>query len=257
MPFIGLGLHVIIALFFAVHVVRSRQNMYWLFVLFSFPLLGSLVYFLVVYWPSNQRMQRHGQKLLSAANNIIDPGREMRQAQEAFDYTPTAQNRMRLAAAQLAAGQSQAAAENYSACLQGPFANDPEIRLGAAQAYIESGQAQRAMEHLQFLQQERPAYQAESVGILQARAWAGLGEDGQARAAFEDLLARFGSFDVHAEYAIWAAQCGDSATAERLRQAIEKITQRWTSAQRELNAAMMRRLMHAYRQMEESARRAR
>ncbi len=37
MPFLGIGFHVIVALFFAVHVVRSNQNMYWLFILFVFP----------------------------------------------------------------------------------------------------------------------------------------------------------------------------------------------------------------------------
>ena len=48
MPFVGLGLHVLVALFFAIHAVRSGQNMYWLFILFVFPLLGSIVYFVVV-----------------------------------------------------------------------------------------------------------------------------------------------------------------------------------------------------------------
>ena len=48
MPFLGIGLHVLVALFFAVHAMRTHQQMTWLFVLFSFPLLGSLVYFFAV-----------------------------------------------------------------------------------------------------------------------------------------------------------------------------------------------------------------
>lgn len=51
MPFLGIGFHVIVALFFAVHVVRNNQNMYWLFILFAFPLLGSVVYFFAIYLP--------------------------------------------------------------------------------------------------------------------------------------------------------------------------------------------------------------
>lgn len=51
MPFIGLGLHVFIALFFAVHAIRSGQQIYWLVILFSFPLLGSVVYFLALPQP--------------------------------------------------------------------------------------------------------------------------------------------------------------------------------------------------------------
>ncbi|AEG69672.1 conserved transmembrane protein of unknown function [Ralstonia solanacearum Po82] len=45
MPFLGIGFHVIVALFFAVHAVRTHQSMYWLFILFAFPLLGSVAYF--------------------------------------------------------------------------------------------------------------------------------------------------------------------------------------------------------------------
>ena len=52
MPFVGLGLHFLVAIFFAIHVVRSGQQMYWLIILFSFPLLGSLVYFFAIYLPN-------------------------------------------------------------------------------------------------------------------------------------------------------------------------------------------------------------
>ena len=45
MPLAGLGLHFLIALFFAIHALRNGRQMYWLLILFSFPLLGSLAYF--------------------------------------------------------------------------------------------------------------------------------------------------------------------------------------------------------------------
>ena len=38
MPFVGL-VHLAIAAFFGVHAIRSGQPMYWLFILFAFPLL--------------------------------------------------------------------------------------------------------------------------------------------------------------------------------------------------------------------------
>ena len=100
MPFLGLGLHVLIALFFAVHAMRSGQQMYWLFVLFSFPLLGSIVYFLVIYLP-NSRLDHGTRKVVAAAAKTLDPTRELRAAHAAFEYTPTAQNQMRLASALL------------------------------------------------------------------------------------------------------------------------------------------------------------
>ena len=96
MPFAGLGLHILVALFFAVHAVRSGQQMYWLIILFSFPLLGSLVYFLAIYLPDS-RLQHGARKVVASAAKALDPTRELREARAAFDYTPTAQNQMRLA----------------------------------------------------------------------------------------------------------------------------------------------------------------
>lgn len=251
MPFIGLGLHLLVALFFAVHAVRTRQQSYWLFILFSFPLLGSMAYFFSIYLPSNQRMQRQGRKLMAAAGQVLDPGRELREARQAWEYTPTAQNRMRLAAALLAAGQAEEAANEYAQCLSGPFANDADIRLGAAQAFALTGQPGRALEHLQFLQREQPGFRPEEVGILQAQTLAASGDVPAAYDLFEQLAQRHGGFHVHAEYAIVAAQQGDRARAERLRPLIEQATSQWQRAQRELNAGTMQRLNAAYRSLEQ------
>ncbi|MFO1338365.1 MAG: hypothetical protein U1F53_09020 [Burkholderiaceae bacterium] len=134
MPIVGLGLHVLIAIFFAIHAVRSGQQTYWLFILFSFPLLGSIVYFLAIYLPDS-RLERGARQAVAKAAKALDPTRELREARAAFEYTPTAQHQMRLAAALLDAGQAEEAATNYEACLKGPFASDLEIRWGAAQAW--------------------------------------------------------------------------------------------------------------------------
>ena len=112
MPFVGLGLHILVALFFAVHAMRHGKQMYWLIILFSFPLLGSIVYFVIEYLPAS-RMQRTAGKVASAAIGFIDPEREYRAATEAYDLAPTAQNKLRLAKAALDKGQAADAVGHY------------------------------------------------------------------------------------------------------------------------------------------------
>jgi hypothetical protein len=55
MPYIGLSLHILVAIYFAVHALKTGRQMYWLFILFSFPLLGLIAYFFVEYLPDMQR----------------------------------------------------------------------------------------------------------------------------------------------------------------------------------------------------------
>jgi hypothetical protein len=244
MPFAGLGLHVVIALFCAVHAIRTRQQMYWLFILFAFPLLGSLVYLFGVYLP-NSRLERSAMKAVSAAVKAIDPTREVREARAAFDDAPTAQNQMRLAAALLAAGDAAGAAQQYESCLRGPFASDAEIRFGAARAFVECQRYADALRYLEPLRLERADFRAEAVALLTARSLAGTSRAAEARTEFEAAEAKYGTYETKAEYAIWAHAVGDRAVTQRLDPELEKISTRWNSLTRELNDPVLRRLSAA------------
>ena len=245
MPFVGVGLHLLVALFFAVHVVRSGQPIFWLFVLFSFPLLGSIVYFVAI-WLPNSRLQHGARKVVSVAAKSLDPTRELREARAAFDYTPTAQNQMRLAAALLAEGQAAEAARHYEACLQGPFAADPEIRFAAARALLAAGRASDSIVHLDTIRGVDAHFRVEQLGLLRAEALAAAGCGDAARVEYESMVARFGSFTSFAEYAIWAATSGDAALAARLRVDADRAMQRWDRHTRELNRPLIRRLDAAF-----------
>lgn len=244
MPFAGLGLHVVLALLCAVHVVRTRQLMYWLFILFAFPLLGSLVYFFGVYLP-NSRLERGAMKAASAAAKVLDPTREVRDARAAFDDAPTAQNQMRLAAALLDVGEAAEAAKQYESCLRGPFASDLDIRFGAARSFVECQCYADALRYLEPLRAERVDFRAEAVSLLIARSYAGTSRSTEARAEFVAAVAKFGTYEVKAEYAIWALAMGDSSTSEALVAELEKISVRWNPLTRELNEPVVRRLKAA------------
>jgi hypothetical protein len=244
MPFLGLGLHVFIALFCAIHAVRTGQPLYWLIILFSFPLLGSLVYFLVIYLP-NSRLERGAVQVVSAAAKALDPGKAVRVAQAEFEATPTAHNQMKLAAALLEAGAAEEAAQHYVAALKGPFAADPDIRFGAAKSLVECRQFEQALLHLEALVSACPGHRSEAVALLLARTHAGLGRGAEARATFERAVEQYGTFEAYAEYAIWAFSTGDAALAARLQTQIDAITGRWNKMNRELNDVPLRRLKAA------------
>lgn len=251
MPFIGIGLHLLVAVFFAVHAVRTGRDMYWLLILFMFPLLGSIVYFFAVYLPST-RLQYTVQKTVSAAARSLDPGRDLREAQDAYKLTPTAQNQMRLAAALLAAGATAEAAEHYEACLQGPFATDAEIRFGAANARLQSGHSVAAINLLEAIRTENPDFRTEQVSLLLAQAYGQAGRTQEAKAEFSSAMSRFGSFEVRAEYAIWALSVGDYSSAKALYQEISQTMKHWPKHARSQNRPIVSRLEAAFANFKES-----
>lgn len=252
MPFIGIGLHILVALFFAVHVVRSGQNMYWLIILFSFPLLGSIVYFFAVYLPDS-RLERGARKAVASAARALDPTRELRESRAAFDYTPTADNRLRLARALLDAGQSAEAVELFEACLSGPFSDDLGIRLEAAKASFEDRQYDKVIAHVAEIRKHDGNFRAEVVAVLHARALDAAGRSADAKAEFESAADRFGGFETQAEYLIWAILRQDLETAGRLQAEIQRRTERWNQHTKELNRPLLRRIEAAYELARKSA----
>lgn len=241
MPIFGLGLHLIVAIFFAVHAVRTGRQMVWLLILFSFPLLGSIVYFAAVFLP-HSRLERQARMAGHALQKKLDPGRDVREARDAFDLTPTAHNQMRLAGALLEAGQTAEAVAQYDACLQGPFAGDAEVILGAARARLAHGQASAAIALLLPLQTRQPGFRPEEVGLVLGRAYNACGQRAEAGEQFIAAAERSSSIETRVELALWALANGQGAVAQRELAEIAHARKHMTKYALDLHRELLRRL---------------
>src|ERR1700709_85586 len=222
MRIFGISLYVIIAVFFAVHAVRSQQNMYWLLILFLFPGLGSAVYFFVIYLPS-LRQSRGARTATRAISQLVDPNRAVREARTDFDRAPTVAHRMRLGAALLDAGNAAEALEHYQAAVSGPFSTDPALLQGLARAQFASGNASATQATLEKLFAANPLARPQSEpALLYARALATIGAPG-ARAAFEMALTSASDAAPRCLYADWLAARPDEADRQRARELYAEI----------------------------------
>jgi hypothetical protein len=245
MPFIGLGLHVLLALFFAVHAVRNGKQLYWIVILFMFPLLGSIVYFFAEFLPSTQ-IERQVAKAGDALSRAVDPGRDLREARQAFEVSPTAQSQQQLALALLNAGDAQQAASHFAECLAGPFGTEPDLRLGAARTHLELGRFADAIALLRAVRADNPAYRPQDVTVLLAQAYWADGNMAAAAATYAEATRIYGDFDIRAEHVLFALETGDIATARSLQRDIDIGMKTWTRHSRKLNKPMLARLDAAW-----------
>ena len=247
MRIFGISLYVIIALFFAVHAVRTQQNVYWLLILFLFPGLGSVVYFFAIYLPT-LRQSRGARAATRAISQLVDPNRAVREARTDFDRAPTVAHRMRLGAALLGAGNVAEALEHYQAAASGPFSSDPALLQGLARAQFANGDASATQDtleklfavHLLARQQPEPA-------LLYARALAAIGAPGT-RAAFETALARASDAAPRCLYADWLAAQPAEADHRRARELYAEIVhdaKHWPRHAREHNSEWLQRAQTA------------
>ncbi len=241
MHILGLGLHLLIAAFCAVHAIRSGQDRYWLFILFMFPLLGSLVYAIAILLPELSQ-SRGARRAVRGIRQAIDPTRELRAAQGAYSESPTVENMLRLADAQVEAGQPSQAVPLYQSALTGIYANDPKIEVRLARAYVESGHPGPARELLEALIRRHPGFRSPDGHLTYARALAALGEREAARHEFNALLGAMAGLQAHAVYAEQLQAWGEQAAARQVREEGLRHAQRMPRHARELNRAWIARL---------------
>lgn len=245
MPYIGLGLHMLFAIFFAVHAVRTGRQMYWLMILFMFPLLGSVVYFFAEFLPST-RIERQVAQAGNAIARAVDPGRDLRDAKQAYEISPSAQSQQQYALALLNAGDAQQASQHFAECLAGPFGNEPDLRLGAVRTNLELGRFPDAIKLLRAVRSDNPNYRAQDVIVLLAQAYWANGDMSAAAATYAEASRLYGDFDIRAEHAMFALETGDIATARSLQRDIDITMKTWTRHSRKLNKPMVARLNAAW-----------
>ncbi|MFY2763099.1 tetratricopeptide repeat protein [Arenimonas sp. MALMAid1274] len=225
MSILGIGLHVIAAIFFAVHAIRTQQPLYWLFILFMFPLLGSLVYGIAIFLPElrqSRGMRKAGRKV----QQLLDPGRELRAALEAHDHAPSVGNQLRVADALLEAGRPAEAVVHYEQALKGLYAGDPDIRARLARALLESGKPAQAREQLDGLIADKPDFRSAPAHLVYARAVAELGDRERAHEEFGVLVGYFPGMEARARYAALLREWGDTEAAQKLAAESLRIAQR-------------------------------
>jgi hypothetical protein len=207
MPLFGGGLlSLLISIVLCVHVVRTNQQIFWIFVILFIPVLGSLVYLAAVVVPEmvgGTRAKRMGM----AARDALDPTREYRTARAAAADTPTVHNQMRLAAAAAAMGRHAEAEQLYAEAATGIHADDPALLLGRANALIELGRAGEAAPLLDKLVGEQPT-RSPSTALAQARVYEALGHYREADAAYQWAAGRLPGLEALARYAAFLANTG-------------------------------------------------
>ena len=236
----GIGIHVIIALFFAIHAIRSRQDTFWLYILFVFPLLGSVVYFVSIYFPE-MRYSRTTRIISKAGIDIVDPRRSIRRARDNFSASATIQNRLNLAKALLSTGNEnniQEALEHFQQCATGLFATEPEVLFGLARAQFSAGQYKPAHQTITRLFEHREASRSQDgPALVNARILAAL-NDPAARSAFEDALRCASDAGPRCLFAEWLVSQKNSADVEKGRALFAEIlndAKRWTKFARQHN----------------------
>ncbi len=218
-----LGPSLILSMILCVHVVRTNQPMYWLWIILVIPWLGAIIYLIAVVLPGLAGGSA-ARGVSRMARDALDPNREYRTAKAACDDVPTVQNQMRLAKAAASLGRHAEAEALFGQAAQGIHAQDPILLLGRATALIELG---RADEALPLLEATDPQSRTPAADLALGRAYEALGRIGEAESAYQLAAGRLPGLEGLGRYAAFLARHGRAGEA---REAVVEMDRRIAGA---------------------------
>ncbi len=217
-----LGPSLILSIILCVHVVRTNQPMYWLWVILVIPWLGAIIYLIAVVLPGLTGGST-ARRVTRAARDTLDPNREYRAAKTAFDDIATVHNQMRLAKAAADLGRYEEAEGFYRQAAQGVHADDPTLLLGRATALIELGRAAEALPLIESLGPDTAEGRAPAVALARGRIFEALGRVEEADAAYQAAAGRLPGLEGLGRYAAFLARQG---RADEAREAVADMDRR-------------------------------
>lgn len=197
----------------AMHVVRTGQQMYWLWILVIGGPLGAAFYFFAVMLPDLMG-GRTARNVGRVARQTLDPDRDYRNALRALDDTPTVGNRIKVAQAAVALGRWSDAEAQWALCGDGHWGDDPVVLLGHADSLLELGKYDAALQKLEKLKALGREGETPRVALAFARAYEGLGRNDEADAAYRFAADRVPGLEAGGRYVAFMAKVGRREDAE-------------------------------------------
>jgi hypothetical protein len=166
-----------------IHVLRTGRDFRWIFLLVFLPGLGALIYFAIEVLPS-LRSNPAARKTMRNMGKIVDPSRQLRSQQLAYDRSQNVETATRLANELIRDGKYDEAIKLCNEARTGVFEDDPTILLALATAHFERKAYRDCIAALDQLREKNPSFRSPEGHLLYARA---LEEDGQTDRAIEEF----------------------------------------------------------------------
>ena len=183
----------------AVHVVRTRRELYWIWIILLGSYLGVIIYVIANVLPD----LRHDPRARKTATKVLDtvaPERRRKQIEQRLELADTVDNRRTLAEECLRLGDFTNAAELYRSVLTGINKNDVVFSIGLAQAQVGLDDFAGAKATLDEVYAAHPQLRSNDADLLRARIDEALGEDDGALARYRELATSYPGEEARYRY---------------------------------------------------------
>ncbi len=189
--------------FCCVHSYRRGTLNRWILWLVLVPPFGAIYYLFTEVF--NNR--RSFVKPTNYAPKVVASGANIRKLEEELRFTDTFANRIRLADAYLASGQTEKAVELYKNSLTGAFSENEHVMQQLIVAYSALQQYELVIPLAKKLY-KLPQFARSRSHLLYAQALENLGQTEQAETEFKAMKGRYSYFEQRYQYGLFLMRAG-------------------------------------------------
>jgi hypothetical protein len=195
-----IALLAVIQAFFVLHVVRTGRSFWWAFIITATPVVGCVVYYVVVMFP------RSRERMTAQIATAFVPHAELRRRLAQLQLCPSVANKVSAAEELMRCGMYYRAVCLYEDALRGIYATDPQLLMGLARAHVNNQTYEQAREVLQRLVRIDARYRPDEVRLLNARALEGLGRLDEAAQEYRDVCEFYVGLEAKCRYGLLLKQ---------------------------------------------------
>jgi len=198
MPFIILTVLVQVA--FVMHILKTGRNTTWIWIVLILPMAGAIAYFFMEVLPDLKNSSQ-GRQASRKINTVLNPNKDIKNASRNLEIADTIENSKVLAEECFNKGMYTEAKELYEKCLQGFYADDPDLMFGLVRCEFNLENYSQVKSKLDVLKSKNPDYRNPNAHLLYARALEALQEHAAAEHEYETLHSYFSGPEASFHYA--------------------------------------------------------
>jgi hypothetical protein len=198
-----------------VHVIKTGRNQLWIWVLLLLPGAGPIAYVAVELLPEMFR-SRTAQRTARGLKKAMDPGAELRRAENEARVTGNVASRQRYAEELVRHDRYDEAIAQYAQALGGLYEHDPNLMLGLAQAQFGKGDASGARGTLDELIRHNPDFRSPGGHLLYARSLEAEGNITKALEEYRVLAPSYPGAEAAVRYAQLLEKQGRRSEAQQV-----------------------------------------
>lgn len=203
-----------------IHCIRKGNQNNWIWLIVFLPMIGCIIYLF-----SEIITKREIKSVTSGVTGIINPSASVKKLEENLKFSDTFNNRVALADALLAAGQTAKAIDLYEGSLNGAFTENEHVISRLVMAYYREKRYEEVISMAKKIY-TKPQFSRSKAHVLYAMSQAYSGNNDMAEKEFLLMKARFSNFEARYYYSLFLQMNNRMEESKKvLTEIIEEIPQ--------------------------------